>query len=268
MEDHKGNTSIANTVIPWSQTFLSRPKVQWNEFTLCEGTIDTQPLMINQDQLASVLAEVYPNKNLIDIFNLLDFFNQHQETSVKPQSLATAYGFHWTEYHHEFLNLYQIWPKDFLVWCQQKNLQITDLRPLLLLKKHPELKKYLSFLSTIAKNRCSYSEGKIVIELSVDLFCQNPESLNILEKADAKDNATWINRLKRLRYPLTQDMDQMYKAFIDKQRWPLQCQFKRMGDKKGFLVSVFIANLSDLEKNKQNINQSFDKISKFYEDKT
>lgn len=264
MEDQNHTSTPEGTLIPWSQPFLSRPKVMWNKFILCQGHLETQTLNTTEEQLGLMLFEIYPNKNLIDIFNLLTFFKK-QQTDIDPRTIALAYGFHWTEYHNEFLSLYGIWPKEFLNWCQQKNMQITDLRPLLLLKNNSNLQTYLPVLVEIANQRGSYSEGKTIIELTVDLFCQNTE-ITQLQKSDAKDNTVWISRLKKLRYPLTHDMDQAYKTFVEKQRWPLQCQFKRQGDKKGFQVSVFITNANDVEKSKQNINQSFEKISKFYED--
>lgn len=272
--------------IPWCQSFSSRPALVWENLALCHSTLgqshtstltQQSPYVMDSEDIYKVLAEIYPSKSLLDIYDLL-IFMQQQNKDFSAVELSSAYGFFWNETHEELLLRYPLLPEEFQSWAKNKSLNLNDLRPLILLSLE-ELKEdsfWGEFLNLLVTRKASYGEGKTLLELAVDLYLIQKSAIE-LSSADAKstvqwlaldvkDNATWISRLRKLRYPMTVDMEQSYKNFVEKHRWPLQCQFKRQGDKKGFVLSTFIGAEGDIKKAESQMQQSLELLKSFYQD--
>lgn len=258
--------------IPWCQTFHSRPVLTWKNLVLCHSSLDfgaSAFTEITENAIYSVLAEMYPEKGLFDLFDLVLFMKEHRGLSFDPSHLAQAYGFFWNDSYDQLLQRYVESPIAFQNWGKAKGFRLNDARPLNLLSTEDVKQEFWNLaLSSFEARKVSHAEGKTLLELLVDLYLLHQGGDPTLWLADdARDNETWISRLRKKRHPMTENMDQTYRAFIDKKRWSVPCQFKRQGDKKGFVLSAFIASENEITKVDQQIKQSLEQLKEFYQEK-
>ncbi|MCO5113337.1 MAG: hypothetical protein M9899_04085 [Bdellovibrionaceae bacterium] len=256
--------------IPWCTTFHSRPVLTWKDLALCHSSLNSSASAfteIAEDAIYSVLAEMYPEKGLFDLFDLVLFMKEHRGLSFDPSHLAKAYGFFWNDSYDQLLLRYVEFPITFQNWGKAKGFRLNDARPLNLLSTDDIKQEFWTLaLSSFEARKVSHAEGKTLLELLVDLYLLHQDEDSILRLGDeAKDNESWISRLRKKRYPMTENIDQTYRAFIDKKRWSLPCQFKRQGDKKGFVLSAFIASENEITKVDQQIKQSLEHLKEFYQ---
>ncbi len=258
--------------IPWCQTFYSRPVLTWKNLVLCHSSLGfgaSAFTEIAEDAIYSVLAEMYPEKGLFDLFDLVLFMKTQQGLNFDSSCLAQAYGFFWNDSYDQLLQRYIEFPIAFQNWGKAKGFRLNDARPLNLLSPKDVKHEFWALaLSSFETRKVSHAEGKTLLELLVDLYLLHQDEVPTLWLADdARDNETWISRLRKKRHPMTENMDQTYRAFIDKKRWSLPCQFKRQGDKKGFVLSAFIASENEITKVDQQIKQSLEQLKEFYQGK-
>lgn len=259
--------------IPLLEKFLARPQVWCNNIKICDSTINSQfntQLNIELQDLPAVLAEIYPNKTLMDLFIWLDFFTTNN-TTLNKESLAQNYGFFWNETSENLYLQSKLWPKTFKNWCIHKKAHSNDLRPLILISKFKtvEQNSINEFISAFENLNPSLSEGKKLIELYIDVLAIFPEDMIKLSQeitTESISTETITKRLLKLRYPVITKIDSKKKNFVEKSRWPssVKVKFLRQGDQSGFEGRFFVSGAENSNKIKKNLEAVVSMFEDFF----
>lgn len=255
--------------IPNIKSFVSRPKVVFNDILICDSK---SPLTLELDSKNIYLGlhEIYPEATLLDLFELISFFNK-LNIPLDKNLLASSYSFFWNETADNLYSQYIQWPEQFKNWCKNKKLHVNDLRPLCLLSQintdlHTQVYKFINNFEGL---KLSLADGKKILELFIDIYGSDPIEYSNLGQhiLELKLNGEQIiKKLNKIRNPLSSKKDEKKQNFIKNTNWPqnTNVNFLRQGDQAGFNISVFISQTEQKEKHLKNFKDSLDKIDTYF----
>lgn len=136
---------------------------------------------------------------------------------------------------------------NFKTWKEQKKVQERDLIFSHALKETQHQLLFEKIADQMSALNPSFTEGLGFLELAVDLILMGHLE-DIFESSSAF--STWLQQLKKLRYPQTFLRDESTQNKLETLPWPsnAKLKFERRGDKFGVEMKVFISNPSDLSK--------------------
>lgn len=136
---------------------------------------------------------------------------------------------------------------NFQDWLQKKKLSKDDMVFTKALKTIEQNQAFIQVADQMAKLQPSQSSGLQFLELATDLILMNKldDTSQITSDFD-----TWIESLRKLRYPQAYLRDEELKLKIQSLSWPAgsKIKFERRGDKSGVELRFFISSPSDLDK--------------------
>ena len=151
----------------------------------------------------------------------------------------------------------------FFKWAEEKKLSEKEIR---ILKQLSE-KESLPLLSWIAEYRPSYSQGVEILELSGELLLMGQLPLDIFQ--NSKEPATLLQKLKKLRYPLSVGKEEERSEYLKKLPWPrgLKGKWIRWNDKSGLHIhfqAFSFRELSEKIKAMETLYKQLKKSRKFW----
>lgn len=146
----------------------------------------------------------------------------------------------------------------FFKWVEEKKLSEKETG---ILKQLSE-KESLPFLNWIADHYPSHSQGAEILELSGELSLMGQLPLNIFQ--NSKEPVTLLNKLRKLRYPLSFGRDEKRSEYLKTLPWPkgLKGRWIRLNDKSGLNIHCTVFSLKDLSEKIKTLDTLYKRLKK------
>lgn len=242
----------------WSEKL---PKVFWHQIDMTPNSPSHSVQEKNWDlsdlPFCEALCAVYPELQFTEHLRLISLLLELDFENDAIESLAKHYGF---PHHREVSVLARVFndlPKEFQSWSDEKQLNFSDLRPLL--RKSSKLTDV--FFGCYPNIKASKQQGCEILELLIDLE-DHQLPVQLLSENSAE---SWLSILKKLRYPLTTTEDSSHSEQIRSWSWPSDTKgsWKRWGDKAGLSIQIQTYSPEDLS----NKLSMLERISKEWREK-
>lgn len=191
--------------------------------------------------LAQALKEAYGEWGVGELSRLV-FHPQAPVLFQAPEFMAEFFAH--PEKAQETLEKLSRLPLSFQNWCDEKKCSIQDLA---ILRSLDSVSLLTTLSEKIASSRLSKSQGVQVLEWSIELILLSHDAGSLLLDADED---TWLEELRKKRYPQTVATDEKSRAEIERLPWPKKTEVKwqRRGDRAQLELKLQTGSPEELEK--------------------
>lgn len=220
-------------------------------------------------EIADLFRELYPSVSLVELARIyrnwtLLVANQNKAWIRFWPKLQKHYGFKDSENFRSFLIMLLQTPLKFQEWISQKNPSYKELS---ILTQLEDISSFKTFLVKFEELKLSRSEGCSALELAIEVhLIQNLDIRHLLPQ-ETENKILWLQRLRKLRFPNTDQLDRHKKNEIEKLSLPqfVRAKWTRIGDESGVELKFLAKNSKDLE-NKLNAVKRSSENNKVWQD--
>ncbi len=246
---------------PWSPLL---PAVAWRGTLIAGFEHEGMAVDHSDKEISSLFKELYSELNLIELAKIyrnwtLLVAHQKQEWLKFWPELQRHYHFKDNETFRSFLLTLLQTPFEFQEWLAAKKPSYKELSILSQLEDPCAFNKVLLQISDLKLSR---SEATSLLELAIECFLIHDTPLEELEAQKSESKAQWMQRIKKLRFPNTNEIDTSKKEEIEKLSLPqfVQARWTRIGDEAGIELKFLAKNSKDLENKMQAVKRSSENI--------
>lgn len=248
------------------------PAFAFNDQLLCGfDREDGEVVVLNADNLLDVCYSIHPELSFIELSRL------HQRLPLSAEEIPqlwSLYGYRWREALAETVQRVLSVPREIQNLFQEKKMGPNDLAPLRSLTDTAGLSPYWR---PMIQCQASKSELIKILELLVEL--------TLLGKTDLADHHSttpstentmdlsarvWLQKLNRLRYPMSSSSEDACDKKIKEIHWPLRsdARWTRRGDLSGIELKMFFSHPQELKRSLMKLEQINEDLlhSKKFED--
>lgn len=206
---------------------------------------------ISHADFNSAITSLYPELSFSEMSRLCAKIKDAGIETDLP-TLIQAYGYRWDQKFEKAMNLLQSLPVSLQTWVDEHQASLRDFYPLNVLpaSQWPE-----TLFAEFQNKKISRATGAQILNILVELLLLDHRAEDLVPgTANAE---AWLDRLKKLRHPLTEESDRSGREAIETLPWTkdFSLRWQRQGDQSGMEVKFHVQSPADLKKKLQTLNR-------------
>jgi len=231
-------------------------KYFWKDLLLTASKDDTQKIDLSSSySLEKALAYFSENLNFMNRLEVLNKVKTSKKVDFEEYFSNLNMRFD-SNLHEKIFNKVKVWPKEFVNWASEKDLNPKDFRVFL----NTESENIFKLLSLVVKVMATKSNGLRIIDLSLDLLAHNKVTFEELNKFTSDQKLLKFLNKKRFSQTIKNDEDlnnRFLKVDLIKDA---KVSTFRSGDHNEIKLEVNALNPEDLIKKLDKIKAKIDEI--------
>lgn len=208
---------------------------------------------VSDQAFHEVFPALYPSLCLAELSRIYDLLKN--EDSIQWELLFSTYARHFNQKTQIAMETFLALPEDLKKWAEDKDLGVSDFA---IFRSLPSSKWPETLVSTFCQHSPSKQMGLQILEITGELMLLETSSELLLENSATLDR--WLEHLKQVRFPKTQNQDTETKEHISNLPWPkkLKPRWVRLGDRGCMEAKIQFATPQELKEQLINFQRVLD----------